>query len=118
MIPDGFGDPITSFENPYRHADRDTPYLTHTPSSFGGSSCRPALAFASRAHRIFWDNGREVTVFIPFRKNCLLVHGLGPVRVLGHGHGPVLGVVVWVGLDWRFGWTCGAPRDDPPLHTR
>ena len=50
-------------------------------------------------------------------KNCLLVHGLGPVRVLGHGHGPVLGVVVWVDLGWRFGWTYGAPRDDPPLHT-
>ena len=28
MIPDGFGDPITSFENPYRQADRDTPHLT------------------------------------------------------------------------------------------
>ena len=53
--------------------------------------------------------------FIPFRKNGLLVHGLGPVRVLGHG--PVLGVVVWVDLGWRFGWTCGAPRDDHPLHT-
>ena len=53
-----------------------------------------------------------------FRKNCLLVHGLGPVRVLGHGHGPVLGVVVWVDLGWRFEWTCGAPRDDPPLHTQ
>ena len=66
----------------------------------------------------FWDDGREATVFIPFMKNCLLVHGLGPVRVLGHGHGPVLGVVVWVDLGWRFGWTCGAPRDDPPLHTR
>ena len=64
----------------------------------------------------FWDDGREATGFIPFRKNGLLVHGLGPVR--GLGHGPVLGVVVWVDLGWRFGWTCGAPRDDPPLHTR
>ena len=50
-----------------------------------------------------------------FTKNCLLVHGLGPVRVLGHGHGPVLGVVVGVDLGWTCGWTCGAPRDDPPL---
>ena len=69
-------------------------------------------------HHTFWDDRREATVFIPFTKNCLLVHGLDPVRVLGHGHGPVLGVVVWVDLGWRFGWTCGAPRDDPPLHTR
>ena len=67
----------------------------------------------------FWDDRRKVTVFIPFRKNCLLVHGLDPVHGLGHGHchGPVLGVVVWVDLGWRFEWTCGAPRDDPPLHT-
>ena len=48
MIPDGFGDPIAGFENAYRQTGRNTPYLTHTPSSFGGSSsCRPALAFAS-----------------------------------------------------------------------
>ena len=47
MIPDGFGDPITSFENAYRQTDPDTPYLTHTPSSFGGSSSRGAFAFAS-----------------------------------------------------------------------
>ena len=47
MIPNGFGDPITSFENPQGHADRDTPYLTHTPSSFGGSSSRGAFTFAS-----------------------------------------------------------------------
>ena len=67
-------------------------------------------------HHTFWDDRREATVFIPFfMKNGLLVHGLGPVRVLGHGHGPVLGVVVWVDLGWRFGWTCGAPRDDHPL---
>ena len=62
----------------------------------------------------FWDGEREALVFIYYG----LVHGLGPVRVLGHGHGPGLGVVVWVDLGWRFGWTCGAPRDDPPLHTR
>ena len=39
-----------------------------------------------------------------------LFTGVGPVRVLGHGHGPVLGVVVLVDLDWRFGWTCDAPK--------
>ena len=39
--------------------------------------------------------------FFLFTKNC------DPVRVLGHG--PVLGVVVWVDLGRTFGWTCGAP---------
>ena len=35
MIPNGFGNAITSFENPYRQADSHTPDLTvgHTPSS-------------------------------------------------------------------------------------
>ena len=46
MLPYGFGDPITGFENPYRQADPDTPHLTvgPTPSS---TSCRPAFAFGS-----------------------------------------------------------------------
>ena len=35
--------------------------------------------------------------------------GVDPVRVLGHGRGPVLDVVVVVGLDWTFGWMCDAP---------
>ena len=51
MIPNGFGDPIPSFENPERQARSDTPYLT--PSSFGGGSAtsgRGAFAFASRGH--------------------------------------------------------------------
>ena len=56
----------------------------------------------------FWDGGREVPVFISF-----LFTGVNPVRVLDPvrvlGHGPVLGVVVWMDLDWTFGWTCGAP---------
>ena len=60
----------------------------------------------------FWDGERETTVFYTFflfTKNCDLVHGLDHGHVLDHGHGPVLGVVVWVDLDWTFGWTCGAP---------
>ena len=95
MIPDGFGDAITSFENPYRQADPNTPDLTvgHTPRS---TSSRPAFAFASRSHRVSTlatHLGRwESTVFISF------VLGHGPVHVLGHGHGPVLDVVVWVDL--------------------
>jgi len=33
------------------------------------------------------------------------------VRALGHGHGHVVGVVVWrVCLDWRFKSRCGAQR--------
>ena len=52
-----------------------------------------------RPHMVIWDDGRENTVFIYYG----LVHGLDPVRVLGHGHGPGLGVVVWVDLGWRFG---------------
>ena len=39
-----------------------------------------------------------------------LFTGVGPVHVLGHDRGPVLGVVVLVDLDWRFGWTCDAPK--------
>ena len=69
-------------------------------------------------HTFFWDGETETTVFISFflfTKNCVLVHGLDHGHVLGHGHGPVLGVMVWVDLGWRFGWTCGAPRDDHPL---
>ena len=31
MIPYGFGDPITGFENSYGQTDPDTPYLTMTP---------------------------------------------------------------------------------------
>ena len=52
MISYRFGDPITSFENPYRQTDPDTPHLTvgHTPSSFGGSSSRGAFAFAFGSH--------------------------------------------------------------------
>ena len=110
MIPDGFGDPITGFENPYRQADPNTSYLTigHTPWS---TSCRPAFAFPSRGHRVltfathgYWTvEGRPLFLYPLFT-------GVGPVRVLGHGHGPVLGVVVWVDLGWRFGWTCGAPK--------
>ena len=106
MIPDGFGDPITGFHNAHRQTDRNTSYLTHTPSSsFGGSSSCGALAFASRSHGVstftthFWDGEREALVFIYYG----LVHGLDHGHVLVHGHGPVLGVVVWVDLGWRFG---------------
>ena len=50
MIPDGFGDPITSFENPHRQADRDTPHLT--TASFGGWSTSSPGAFAFPSHRV------------------------------------------------------------------
>ena len=47
MLPDGFGNPIAGFANPHNERWRDTPHLTHTPSSFGGSSSRGAFTFAS-----------------------------------------------------------------------
>ena len=105
MIPDGFGDPVPSFENAHGQTGRDTPYLTHTPSSsFGGSpSCRPALAFASHCVSTFTTHFGTIEgkplfyTFFLFTQNGVLVHGLGPVH--GHGRGPVLGVVVWVDLD-------------------
>ena len=110
MIPDGFGDPITGFENPYRQADPNTSYLTigHTPRSTPSPG---AFAFPSRGHRVltfathgYWTvEGRPLFLYPLFTS-------VGPVRVLGHGHGPVLGVVVGVDLDWTFGWTCGAPK--------
>ena len=70
MIPDGFGDPISGFENPYRQAGPNTSDLTvgHTPWS--STSCRPAFVFPS--HRVsttathFWDGGKETAVFISF----------------------------------------------------
>ena len=110
MIPDGFGDPITGFENPYRQADPDTPYLTMGPTPWSTSS-RGAFAFPSRGHRVltfathgYWTvEGRPLFLYPLFT-------GVGPVRVLGHGRGPVFDVVVWVDLDWRFGWTCDAPK--------
>ena len=61
----------------------------------------------------FWDGGRETTVFISFflfTKNCVLVHGLDHGHVLGHGHGPVLDVGVWVDLGRTCGWTYDAPK--------
>ena len=118
MLSYGFGDPIAGFANPHNESWRDTPHLT-TPWSFGGwaTSSRGAFAFAPRGHRVSTSathlgtvEGRQLFLYPLFT-------GVGPVRVLGHGHGPVLGVVVWVDLGWRFEWTCGAPRDDPPLHT-
>ena len=72
MIPDGFGDPIAGFENPYRQAGPDTSYLTisHTPWS---TSCRPAFAFSSRGHRVltfathgYWTVEGRPLFFIPF----------------------------------------------------
>ena len=75
MIPDGFSDPIASFENPKRQAGPDTPYLT--PSSFGRGSAtsgRGAFAFASRGHPTstltthgFGDRRRQVPGFIASR---------------------------------------------------
>ena len=105
MMPYGFGDPITSFENPYRQADPDTPHLTvgHTPWS---TSSRPAFAFPSRGHRVS-TTATHGTRTVEGRPLFLypLFTGVGPVHVLGHGHGrgPVLGVVVVVDLDWTFG---------------
>ena len=110
MIPYRFGDPIASFENPYRQADPDTPHLTvgHTPWS---TSSRGAFAFAPRSHRVSTSathgtgtvGGRKLFLYL------FLFTGLDPVHGLGHGHGPVLDVVA-VDLDWTFGWTCGVPK--------
>ena len=52
MIPQGFGDPIAGFSNPYNETRRDTPYLTigHTPLSFGGFATSGRGAFAFRGH--------------------------------------------------------------------
>ena len=104
MIPDGFGDPITGFENPYRQADPHTSYLTvgHTPWSTSSPG-----AFAFPCHHVsttathFGTVGGKTLFLYPF-----LFTGVSPVRVLDPVH--VLGVVVWVDLDWTFGWTCGA----------
>ena len=121
MLSYGFGDPITGFTNPHNETRRDTSHLSvgHTPSSFGGSSSRGAFAFPSRGHRVITSTTHFGTVegrplflylFLLFTKNCNLVHGLDPIRVLGHDHGPVLGVEVWVGLGRTCGWTCDAPK--------
>ena len=54
------------------------------------------MTFAT--HGYWTVEGRQLFLYPLFT-------GVGPVRVLGHGHGPVLGVVVLVDLGWRFGWT-------------
>ena len=118
MIPNGFGDPITGFENPYWQTDSDTPYLTGGPTPWSTSS-RRAFAFAPRGHCVSTSvtHGTRTlggtTLFL-----YPLFTGVDLVRVLYRGHGPVLGVVVVVDLGWTFGWTFGAPRDDHPLRTR
>ena len=112
MIPDGFGDSITGFENPYRQADSNTPYLTvgHTPwsTSSPGAFAFPSHRVSTTATHFGTMEGRSLFLY-PF-----LFTGVGPVRVLDPvhvlGHGLVLDVVVWVDLDWRFGWMCGAPK--------
>ena len=50
-----------------------------------------------------WKGGSCFYIFFVFT-------GVDPVRVLGHGHGRVLGVVAVVDLGWRFGWTCSARK--------
>ena len=48
-------------------------------------------------------------LFFLFTQYWDLVHGLDPVRVLGHGHGPVLDVGVLVDLGRTCGWTYDVP---------
>ena len=111
MLPQGFGDPIAGFANPHNETRRDTPYLTigHTLWSFGGwsTSSRGAFAFvvAPRGHRVSTTathgtrTGGGRTLFLDL---FFSFTGVDPVLVLGHGRGPVLGVVA-VDLDWTFG---------------
>ena len=64
-----------------------------------------AIAFRHRPHMVFGTvEGRQLFLYL------FLFTGVDPVRVLGHSHGPVLGVVAVVDLGWRFGWTCGAQK--------
>ena len=69
-----------------------------------------AIAFRQRPHILGrWKEGHCFYTFFLFTKNCDLVHGLDHGHVLGHDHGPVLGVVVVVDLGRTFGWTCDVP---------
>ena len=111
MLPDGFSDPITGFENPDRQAGRDTPHLTIGPRpwSFGGWSTSGrgafAFAFASRGHSTSTSathgsgtvEGRTLFLYLFFTFTVV-----DHVHVLGHSHGHVLGVVAVVDLGWRF----------------
>ena len=106
MLSYGFGDPIAGFANPHNETRRDTPYLTigHTPWSFGGLATSSRGAFAPRGHRVSTMathgtrtvGGRTLFLYL------FLFRGVDPVRVLGHGRGPVLGVVA-VDLGCTFG---------------
>ena len=59
------------------------------------------MTFAT--HGYWTVEGRQLFLYPLFTS-------VGPVRVLGHGRGPVLGVVVLADLGWTFGWMCGAPK--------
>ena len=119
MFPQRFSDPIARFGYADQETRRDTPHLTigHTPWSFGGwsTSSRGAFAFAPRGHRVSTTathgtrtvEGRALFLYL------FLFAGVDPVRVIGHGHGHVLGVVA-VDLDWTFGWRCGVLKVDLP----
>ena len=95
------------------HDERCRPTLHLTSTSL-------AFTFAFRSHRAFTSathgtgtmGGRPLFLYLFFLFTGV-GHGLGH----GHGHGHGLGVVV-VDLGWTFGWRCGAPRDDLPLHRR
>ena len=90
MISDGFGDPITGFENPYRQGGPNTPYLTHTPWS---SPSPGAFAFALGSHDGSFGERNTVSLFYtchiklhpptflayPFLTNHLLYESLVPL---------------------------------------
>ena len=99
MIPDGFGDPIPSFENPYGHTGRDTSDLTigHTPWS---TSCRPAFAFPSRGHRVLTAERRPL-FFYTFCSRRTATSSTGSTTATGSSTAP--SSAWWSGWTWAGG---------------
>ena len=101
---------LKAFLEIHEERRRSTLYPTSTWwSSSRGAFAFGASAFATHSTSTLATHStrtmRERTLFL-----YLLFTGHGPVRVLGHGRGPVLDVVVLVDLGWTFGWTCDVPK--------
>ena len=121
MIPDGFGDPIASFENPYRQADPNTSYLTigHTPWS---TSSPGAFAFSSRGHRVltfathgYWTvEGKPLFLYLFFCSRRTTTSSTGSTTATCSATATAPSSTWWSGWTWTGGsGGCATHRRSP-----